>query len=75
MSLLSKTTLPKDKPQIITTRLVAASRELVWKALTTPEHFQIKLAIAIGEAIWPPEMLQVFWCGERLPNQFAGCRN
>ena len=40
MSLLSKTTLPKDKPQIITTRLVAAPRELVWKALTTPEHLQ-----------------------------------
>ena len=75
MSLLSKTILPKDKPQIITTRLVAAPRELVWKALTTPEHLQ---------HFWGPDGftnsyrqfdLKVFWCGERLPNQFAGCRN
>ncbi len=40
MSLLARTTLPKDKPLIITTRLIAASRELVWKALTSPEHLQ-----------------------------------
>lgn len=40
MSLLTTTHLPKDKPQIITTRLIAAPRELVWKALTTPEHLQ-----------------------------------
>ena len=40
MSLLAQTILPKDKPQIITTRLISASRELVWKALTTPEHLQ-----------------------------------
>ena len=40
MSLLTQTILPKDKPQIITTRLIAAPRELVWKALTTPEHLQ-----------------------------------
>ena len=40
MSLLAQTTLPNDKPQIITTRLIAAPRELVWKALTTPEHLQ-----------------------------------
>ena len=40
MSRLSQTSLPKDKPQIITTRLIAAPRELVWKALTTPEHLQ-----------------------------------
>ena len=40
MSLLAQTILPKDKPQIITTRLIAAPRELVWKALTTPEHLQ-----------------------------------
>jgi uncharacterized protein YndB with AHSA1/START domain len=40
MSLLARTLLPKDKPQIITTRLIAAPRELVWKALTTPEHLQ-----------------------------------
>ncbi len=40
MSLLAQTILPNDKPQIITTRLIAAPRELVWKALTTPEHLQ-----------------------------------
>ena len=40
MSRLAQTILPKDKPQIITTRLIAAPRELVWKALTTPEHLQ-----------------------------------
>jgi uncharacterized protein YndB with AHSA1/START domain len=40
MSLLSKSILPKDKPQIITTRLIAAPRELLWKVLTTPEHLQ-----------------------------------
>ncbi len=40
MSLLSQSTLPKDKPLIITTRLIAAPRELVWKVLTTPEHLK-----------------------------------
>ena len=40
MSLLATTILPKDKPLIITTRLIAAPRELIWKALTTPEHLQ-----------------------------------
>jgi uncharacterized protein YndB with AHSA1/START domain len=40
MSLLTQTILPPDKPMIITTRLIAAPRELVWKALTTPEHLQ-----------------------------------
>ncbi len=40
MSLLARTILPKDKPQIITTRLIAAPRELIWKAITTPEHLQ-----------------------------------
>ena len=40
MSLLSKSILPKDKPQIITTRLIAAPRELLWKVLTTPEHLK-----------------------------------
>lgn len=40
MSRLAQTILPKDKPQIITTRLIAAPRELVWKVLTTPEHLQ-----------------------------------
>jgi uncharacterized protein YndB with AHSA1/START domain len=40
MSLLARTILPKDKPQIITTRLIAAPRELIWKVLTMPEHLQ-----------------------------------
>jgi uncharacterized protein YndB with AHSA1/START domain len=40
MATLAQTILPKDKPQIITTRLIAAPRELVWKVLTTPEHLQ-----------------------------------
>lgn len=40
MSLYAKTLLPKDKPQIITSRLIAAPRELVWKVLTTPEHLK-----------------------------------
>jgi uncharacterized protein YndB with AHSA1/START domain len=40
MSLLSQTILPPDRPMIITTRLIAAPRELVWKALTTPEHLK-----------------------------------
>ncbi|MEO9167126.1 MAG: SRPBCC domain-containing protein, partial [Aestuariivirga sp.] len=40
MSRLAQTILPKDKPQIITTRLIAAPRELVWKVLTMPEHLQ-----------------------------------
>jgi uncharacterized protein YndB with AHSA1/START domain len=40
MTGLSTTVLPKDKPQIITTRLLNAPRELVWKVLTTPEHLK-----------------------------------
>ena len=40
MSLLTQTELPADRPIIITTRLIAAPRELVWKILTTPEHLQ-----------------------------------
>ncbi len=40
MSLYSNTILPKDRPQIITTRLISASRALVWKMLTTPEHLK-----------------------------------
>ena len=40
MSLLAETILPKDKPQIITSRLIAAPRDLIWKAITTPEHLQ-----------------------------------
>jgi uncharacterized protein YndB with AHSA1/START domain len=35
---LSTTQLPKDKPQIITSRLLNASRDLVWKVLTSPDH-------------------------------------
>jgi uncharacterized protein YndB with AHSA1/START domain len=37
---LATTHLPTDKPQIMTTRVIAASRELIWKVLTTPEHLQ-----------------------------------
>jgi uncharacterized protein YndB with AHSA1/START domain len=40
MSLTSQTILPKDKPLIITSRIIAAPRELVWQALTTPEHLK-----------------------------------
>lgn len=40
MSLLTQTLLPADKPMIITTRLIAAPRALLWKVLTTPEHLQ-----------------------------------
>ncbi len=40
MSLYSQTSLPKDKPLIITSRVIAAPRELVWKMLTTPEHLK-----------------------------------
>lgn len=40
MSLLSRSILPMDKPQLITTRLIAAPRDLVWKVLTTPEHLR-----------------------------------
>ncbi|MBG1233089.1 SRPBCC family protein [Aestuariivirga litoralis] len=40
MTSLSKTILPEDKPQIITTRLLSAPRDLVWKVLTTPEHIK-----------------------------------
>jgi uncharacterized protein YndB with AHSA1/START domain len=40
MSLLARTLLPKDKPQIITTRLIAAPRALVWNVLTTPDHLK-----------------------------------
>jgi uncharacterized protein YndB with AHSA1/START domain len=40
MSLLADTVLPKDKPQIISRRLIAAPRALVWQVLTTPEHLQ-----------------------------------
>jgi uncharacterized protein YndB with AHSA1/START domain len=40
MSLYSQTVLPKDKPLIITSRIIAAPRELVWQVLTTPEHLK-----------------------------------
>ncbi|MDE2383604.1 MAG: SRPBCC domain-containing protein [Alphaproteobacteria bacterium] len=40
MSLLAHSVLPQDKPQIISTRLIAAPRELVWKVLTSPEHLK-----------------------------------
>jgi uncharacterized protein YndB with AHSA1/START domain len=40
MSLLSQTSLPKDKPWIVTTRMIAAPRELIWKVLTAPEHLK-----------------------------------
>ena len=40
MPRLSQSIMPSDKPQIITTRMIAAPRELVWKVLTTPEHLK-----------------------------------
>lgn len=40
MTGLARTILPADKPQIITTRVLNASRELVWTVLTTPEHIK-----------------------------------
>jgi uncharacterized protein YndB with AHSA1/START domain len=40
MTNLAHTTLPKDKPQIITERLLNAPRELVFKVLTEPEHIK-----------------------------------
>ena len=40
MTPLAQTILPKDKPQIITSRLLNAPRELVWKVLTSPEHIK-----------------------------------
>lgn len=40
MPVLAQSILPKDKPQIITTRVIAAPRELIWKVLTSPEHLK-----------------------------------
>jgi uncharacterized protein YndB with AHSA1/START domain len=40
MAPLAHSILPEDKPQIITTRVLAAPRELVWKVLTSPEHLK-----------------------------------
>jgi uncharacterized protein YndB with AHSA1/START domain len=37
---LATTVLPTDKPQIITSRLINAPRELVWKVLTSPDHIK-----------------------------------
>ena len=34
------TILPIDKPQIITTRVLNAPRELVWKVLSSPDHLK-----------------------------------
>lgn len=36
----ASTILPKDKPQIITTRVLNAPRELVWKVLSSPDHLK-----------------------------------
>jgi uncharacterized protein YndB with AHSA1/START domain len=35
---LAQSILPADKPQIITSRLLNAPLELVWKVITTPQH-------------------------------------
>lgn len=40
MTTLAFTTLPKDKPQIITERLLNAPRELVFKVLTEADHIK-----------------------------------
>ncbi len=40
MLALATTTLPKDKPQIVSSRIINAPRELVWKLLTTPDHIK-----------------------------------
>lgn len=40
MTGLSQTVLPTDKPQIISTRLLNAPRELVFKVLTSPDHIK-----------------------------------
>jgi uncharacterized protein YndB with AHSA1/START domain len=40
MTGLAKTILPMDKPQIITTRVLNAPRDLVWKILTSPDHIK-----------------------------------
>lgn len=37
---LARTILPADKPQIITTRVLNAPRDLVFKVLTSPEHIK-----------------------------------
>ncbi len=40
MTGLARTILPTDKPQIITTRVLNAPRDLVWTVLTSPEHIK-----------------------------------
>jgi uncharacterized protein YndB with AHSA1/START domain len=40
MSRLSSTRLPEDSPRIITSRLIAAPRALVWSVLTDPDHLK-----------------------------------
>jgi uncharacterized protein YndB with AHSA1/START domain len=40
MTGLTQTILPADKPQIISSRLLNAPRDVVWKVLTQPEHIQ-----------------------------------
>jgi uncharacterized protein YndB with AHSA1/START domain len=37
---LTTSKLPADTPQIITTRIIAAPREIIWKVLTTPQDLQ-----------------------------------
>jgi uncharacterized protein YndB with AHSA1/START domain len=38
MTSIAQTILPADKPLIVTSRLLNAPRDLVWKVLTTPDH-------------------------------------
>jgi uncharacterized protein YndB with AHSA1/START domain len=40
MPSLSQCIMPADRPQIITSRVIAAPRQLVWKVLTMPKHLQ-----------------------------------
>ncbi len=40
MTGLTRTILPSDKHQIITTRVLNAPRDLVWAVLTTPDHIK-----------------------------------
>jgi uncharacterized protein YndB with AHSA1/START domain len=50
MSLLSQCVMPTDRPQIITSRVIAAPRELIWKVLTL---------LAIG--LFPTLFRQRWW--------------
>jgi uncharacterized protein YndB with AHSA1/START domain len=40
MSERATSILPPDRPAIITTRLLDAPRDIVWKVLTTPDHLK-----------------------------------